>query len=77
MQLILVTGPAHGKVIAHEGTEPPDVLRAEVATDGELGKLSIKYRLVYWDKQEAYYVPFAWRTGFALKKLLEMKAKEE
>lgn len=77
MQLILVTGPAHGKVMTHEGLEPPDVLRAEMATDEKLGKLYIKYRLVYWDKKEAYYVPFAWRTGFALKKLLEMKAKED
>ena len=73
MQLILVTGACHGKVQTHEGTEPPEVLRVEMATDEELGKLSVKYRLVYWDNKEAYYVPFAWRTGYALKVLLEMK----
>lgn len=73
MQLILVTGACHGQVHTLECTEPPEVYRAEMATDEELGKLSVKYRLVYWNNKEAYYVPFAWRTGYALKKLLEMK----
>lgn len=73
MQLIFVTGLAHGKVQTHEGEQPPEVVRVETdLEDGELGKMFLKYRVVYWNKQEAYYVPFAWRTGFALKKLLEM-----
>lgn len=74
MQLLFVTGLAHGKAQTHEGDKPPEVVRVETSlVDSELGKLFIKYRLVYWDKQEAYYVPFSWETGFALKKLLEMK----
>lgn len=73
MQLILVTGACHGQVRTHEGEEPPEILRAEMAEDSEIGKLSVKYRLVHWSKQEAYYVPFAWSTGYALKVLLEMK----
>ncbi|GGH32470.1 hypothetical protein [Klebsiella phage KL01] len=74
MQLIFVTGLAHGKVQSHEGEQPPDFVRVDAGlVDAELGILFIKYRLVYWNKKEAYYVPFAYRTGYALKLLLEMK----
>lgn len=74
MQLLFVTGLAHGKAQTYEGDKPPEVVRVETdLVDGELGVLFIKYRLVYWDKKEAYYVPFSWETGFSIKMLLEMK----
>lgn len=73
MQLVLVTGACHGQVIHLEAEEAPETYSVEMAVDNELGKLFVKYRLVYWNKQEAYYVPFAWHTGYAIKILLEMK----
>lgn len=74
MRLIFVTGLAHGKVQTHEGDTPPEVVRVETnLEDDELGKLLLKYRVVHWDKQEAYYIPFAWEVGFAIKKLMEMR----
>ncbi|QGH45117.1 hypothetical protein [Ralstonia phage Reminis] len=73
MNLIFVTGAAHGKVQSFDGEMPPDNIRVDAGiVDSELGVLFIKYRLVYWNKKEAYYVPFAYRTGYALKLLLEM-----
>lgn len=73
MQLILVTGACHGQVQTQEVEIPPDVIYGNFEKDSELGQLRIKYRLVYWSKKEAYYVPFAYRTGYCLKLLLEMK----
>lgn len=73
MRLILVTGACHGQVQEWEDVTPPDVAYGHMTTDSELGELYIKYRLVHWLGTEAYYIPFAWRTGYALKVLLDMK----
>lgn len=69
MKLIFILGLHDGLVLEGDTEIPSDTYKPPIVDE-----VTQTYRLVYWSKTEAWYIPQSMRAGYAIKLLAERAA---